>query len=250
VDEDNKPKSNLGGEAGQFSGVEDSFQQFNFEEAEVYLNPVTSGNVAVVVCFDGHSAAPTGANDNGLDYADRNWIFAVPGGWMKNSDVGVKGDWVVRLGWSDADTDTDADTDSDSDADTDTDSDGDTDTDADADLALYSMTPNHTEVGTAEAVTVVGAGFDDAARVLVGGLELSGAVVANAETITGTVSNALPEGVYDVTVVNTNGDTALLSQYFTVESAGVCGCMPVSLSGAPIPALLAAIAWGSRRRRG
>ncbi len=248
VDADNIPEDRLGVEAGYFTGETDEIGSFSFAEAEVDLPVITEGKIAAVMCFEGHSSSPTIANDDGLDYEDRNLIYAAGVGWGTNKDFGVKGDWIMRLTWDgggDADTDTDTDTDADSD--TDTDADADTDTGADPALLLYSITPNHSVLGVAEAVTLVGDGFVDGTRVLVGGLELSGAIVANEQTITGRIPTALPEGIHDVTVAAPDGSTALLAQGYTVEAAG-CGCGwdgGISLAG-----VAAAMGWGLSRRRG
>lgn len=245
VDTDNTPLATVASEAGSFDGAEDQLSRYSFAEAEMEVPEWTEGNVGVSFCFDGHSGTPTIANDDdGMDYPDRNFIQALGDSWRQSSQFGVKGDWIMRLQWGEVG---DADTDSDSDTDTDSDSDTDTDTDADADLALYSVSPNHTVVGTAESITLVGGGFDAAARVLIGGLELSGATVASEELITGLAPTALPVGEHDVTVVNEDGTTALLAGGFTVEEAGLCGCS--AGAGAAPAAVAAALIWGAGRRR-
>jgi len=68
VDADNIPDERLGIEAGFFTGETDQLGSFSFDEAEVDLPEIAEGNIAVVMCFDGHSSSPTIANDDGLDY--------------------------------------------------------------------------------------------------------------------------------------------------------------------------------------
>jgi hypothetical protein len=44
-----------------------------------------------------HAGYPSVARDNdGNTYADRNYIYANPGGWLKSQALGVQGDWVIR----------------------------------------------------------------------------------------------------------------------------------------------------------
>jgi hypothetical protein len=44
-----------------------------------------------------HVGLPSIARDtDGNTYPDRNYIYAVPGGWMRSQTAGVTGDWVIR----------------------------------------------------------------------------------------------------------------------------------------------------------
>ena len=77
VDSNNKPLALVGGEGFALSGSENALATLNFAEAEAVLDPITSGNFAIVMCLDGHSATPTIANDtDGTSQEDLNWIQA------------------------------------------------------------------------------------------------------------------------------------------------------------------------------
>jgi len=235
----------LGEEAGAVQNSEQHMSSVAVEDFEITVPDfggalqyyeIEEGNVAVSLCFDDyHSGYPGPANDAdvGADYADRNWIYADLGAsfqWRKSSDLGVNGDWILRLCVSgeniagscnpsagDTDTDTDADTDTD------------TDTDTDADpglLSVASVTPGSTSEGEAVDIVVLGSGFEDGADVFLGGLSVTGATVLNSQTIQGRSPSALPPGVHDLEVENADGDNAYLAGAFEVigSTDDTCGC--------------------------
>lgn len=217
VDSNNKPTSMVGGEGFALAGSENALSTLRFDEAEVVLDPITEGNIAIVMCFDGHSSNPTIANDtNGTSQENLNWIQA-GGQWATAKSFGVNGDWIMRVGWGEGDADTDTDSDSDTDVDTDTDSDTDV-----GELDLYAITPASTKEGTAVDVLISGEGFVQGAQVHIGGIALTGTTVQDDGQITGRSPTALPAGVHDVDVVNPDGTSSYLAGAFTVE--GGCGC--------------------------
>jgi MYXO-CTERM domain-containing protein len=235
VNADNEPISQIDGEAYQINGSTQSMAKLEFADAEIEFDPITEGNVAVVMCEDGQDGPPAIAADgNGLDHADRNWVYGDIGTgsmhWYNAADLGVPGDWIMRLGIETDNIESDADTDADADADADADSDSDTDTDADAgELKLFAISPANAKVGEAINVVVSGAGFVQGAQVHIGGASLVGATVQDDGTISGRTPTTLPAGVHDVDVVNPDGTSAYLAGAFTVE--GGCGCATT-----PVPA--------------
>jgi uncharacterized protein (TIGR03382 family) len=115
------------------------------------------------------------------------------------------------------------------------------------------------------SVVLIGAGFDAATTVHIGGLPLSGLVVANGETITGRSPSALGAGVHDVDV-SEPGDSALLVSAFEVteieslapegsdpveasagSSKGGCATVPGRISGG-FAFLMGLLALGRRRK--
>ena len=241
VDANNKPLAQIGGEGFALAGSENSLATLNFAEAEVVLDPITSGNIAIVMCFDGHSAEPTIANDtDGTSQEDLNWIQA-GGRWSTAKSLGVNGDWIMRVGWDEADGDTDADTDSDADSDTDT------DTDAPGELGIFAITPASTKEGTAVDLLISGEGFVQGAEVHIGGVALTGTTVQDDGQITGRSPTALPAGVHDVDVVNPDGTSAYLAGAFTVE--GSCGCSTGPGGSSSVMAGLLSLVGVLRRRR-
>ncbi len=222
VNASGQPTTQLMGDAASVNGSSQNLSQVDLLDFKQDIPEITNGDLAVVVCFDGHSSTPTIANDaDGLDYPDRNWIYT-NSRWYKSGDLGVTGDWIMRLGWGnegDADTDADADSDADSDADTDT----------DAAIELYSITPAATKDGTSVDLTILGQGFQDGATAHIGGLSLTGAQVRDDGTLTGRSPSALPSGTHDVDVVNPDGSSAYLAAAFTVD--GGCGCGTGSAPG-------------------
>ena len=58
---------------------------------------ITEGNFAIVVCMPNHTGFPAIArDDDGLNFADRNWIGLTDGSWISNETAGVQGDWIMR----------------------------------------------------------------------------------------------------------------------------------------------------------
>lgn len=220
IDGDNAPQTLLVGDAALVQGTQENLNQVYWADFKVDVPEITQGNVAVVACFDGHSSTPTIANDDdGLDHPDRNWVFADMDGtgsmeWHSSSELGVRGDWIMRLGWGETDADADADADSDSDSDADTDA---------GEVELYSIAPNSTPQGTAVDVTIFGQGFQQGAQAHIGGLALTGPQVRDDGTLTGRSPTSLPAGTHDVDVVNPDGSSAYLAAAFTVDGGG-CGC--------------------------
>lgn len=270
VDGSNKPSASLGGESVQITGSQDSLAQVQMSDIGMDTYTVTEGNIAVVVCLDGFDGEPAIARDvDGADYKNRSWINASGLGWYQASQLGVNGDWIMRLGIqtgaSDTDTDTDADTDtdSDSDADTDTDADGDADTDTDSDtdvvpLELYAISPASAKQGEAVSLLLAGAGFVSGAAAHIGGIDITGPDVKSDGNMTGRSPQSLTAGVYDVDVVNPDGTSAYLAAAFTVEddesdsgtdkSTGLCGCANTSNAGAYWLAGFGVVALLRRRR--
>ncbi len=242
VNASGQPTTQLMGDAASINGSSQNLSQVNLIDFKQDIPEITSGDLAVVVCFDGHSSTPTIANDvDGLDHPDRNWIFA-NSRWYAAGDLGVEGDWIMRLGWGnegDADTDADADSDADSDADTDTDTNG--------EIELYSITPAVTKAGTSVDLTILGQGFVEGATAHIGGLALTGAQVRDDGTLTGRSPSALPAGTHDVDIVNPDGSSSYLAAAFTVE--GGCGCGTGSAAGWWGLAAGAAVVLGRRRLR-
>ncbi len=244
----------LGQEAAAITNSEELMSQVLVEDLEIVVSgegggalenyEIEEGNVAVSFCFEEeHSGYPGPANDNdaGNDYSSRNWIYADTGPnykWYQASDLGVQGDWIIKLCIEgdnvagscnpDTDADTDADSDSDSDGDGDTDTDTDTDTDV-GELGLQSITPDWASEGTPVDVVVLGSGFSSDAEVSIGGLSLTGTDVVNEQTITGRSPSALPVGIHDVEV-DVGDDNVYLPEAFEVratgegETDGDCGC--------------------------
>ena len=73
--------------------------------------------------------------------------------------------------------------------------------------------------------------------------------VLNDETLQGRTPNTLPEGDYDVEVINPDGDNAYLPAAFTITADESCGCATGRSSGAWAGALLISLLVVTRRRR-
>jgi uncharacterized protein YjdB len=86
-----------------------------------------------------------------------------------------------------------------------------------AGLAVTRVTPMCAMTNGGRQMTITGAGFVSGATVTLDGAAASGAVVADAQTITLTLP-ALPAGTPRVVVTNPNGDSASLTNAFNVIS--------------------------------
>jgi uncharacterized protein (TIGR03382 family) len=236
---------------------EGTMNRLRFDEAEMTLPPMT-GNIGVAVCFDEHDYWPGPAHDVGINSGNKQKIYADIGTgedeWWNNSDVGINGDWVMRLciegddvsgtecpEWEGGDADTDADTDSDTDADTDSDTDLD---DSGFGFGIIAITPDLAAEGEAIDVVITGQGFDYDAEARIGGINLVGQERLGAETITGRSPSSLPPGVHDVEVIRGDGSSDVLVGAF--EVGGGCGCSGTGLAGGWVLMLLAPLL--ARRR--
>lgn len=267
VDASNEPDARLDGEAVQIEGSQSTLAQVDLAEAGIDVGVVTDGNLAVVVCLDGHDGSPAIARDaDGVDHRDRSWIYGDIGAgpsWYQASMLGVNGDWIVRLGIeTDAGGDTGdtggGDTGGDDTGATDDTGGGDTgggdsggDTEAAA-LELYAISPASAAEGQAVNVVLSGAGFQEGADARIGGVSLTGTAVQDDGTISGRTPTALPAGVHDVEVENPDGTSAYLAAAFTVDAAEAGGCGCATGRGGGTGAWLAGIVvagLAARRRR-
>lgn len=262
----NKPPwgPRVGEEAYALTGSDEYFARLDFEEAEIYLDPLTEGNVFVEVCFEeGHYEYPSIAADaDGLDFRKNHYIYAdfTGGGGDHYTTETVNGllggnigDWIMRLcvetdhdsgepcPSSAGSVDGDADTDVDSDTDTDTDSDSDSDS-----FSIMSITPNAAAEGESVNVVVLGTGFTDGAEARIGGIPLIGASLSGDTTISGLSPSTLPSGAHHVEVINGDGTSVVLPEGFTV--GGGCGCASSPGAGG-LAGLLGLIGLAALRRR-
>jgi len=256
-----KVGSRIDDEAFYLTGTDDgTMNRLRFDEAEMTLPPM-EGNVGVAVCFDEHDAWPGPAHDIGLNHPNQQKIFADVGtgsdDWWGNGDVGITGDWVLRLciegddvtgtacpdwGGGGGDADTDADTDSDTDTDVDSDTDLD---DSGFGFGLLAITPDFALEGESVDVVITGQGFDYDAEARIGGINLIGQERLGAETLTGRSPSSLPAGVHDVEVIRGDGSSDVLVGAF--EVGGGCGCGTVGGAGGFLVLLAPLVA--ARRRR-
>ena len=255
----------VGEEAFNVTGSKEAFQRLDFEEAEIFLDDVTEGNVLVAVCFEeNHASTPTIATDaDGLDFRRNHYIYGDLGqgaDWYTNEYVGgVFGDdfndWIMRLCIETDNTDGTAcpslsdigDADADADADTDTDTDADADTDTDADFFISTVVPSEAPFGESVDVVVLGGGFIDGTEARIGGINLVGLRVVDDASISGRSPSSLPSGLHDVEVVHPDGTTDYQAGAF--EVTGGCGCGTSGGSGGLAVFGLAAVVIGLRRRR-
>jgi MYXO-CTERM domain-containing protein len=97
-------------------------------------------------------------------------------------------------------------------------------------LKLETITPNEGDTIEDTPVVLTGDDFDEVVEVLIGStlLKSSSVTAKSANVIETSVPKGLSSGVYDVSVINTRGEKATLTNGFTI-SAGVnakegCGC--------------------------
>ncbi len=85
-------------------------------------------------------------------------------------------------------------------------------------LSVTGITPSsgYTDIDT--AVQISGTNFQSGATVSVGGTALSSVTVSSSSSLTGTLSYGMSAGSYDVKVTNSDGQSAALSNGFTVNS--------------------------------
>lgn len=119
-------------------------------------------------------------------------------------------------------------------------------------LTLESINPTEVFSGDTTTLVLLGTNFDPDAQVLVGKALMDQTVRKSGSVLETTLEPGTSPGVYDVTVINSDGERAVLPQALTVhEGTSVqtgCSCNAVSpWFGAGIFALIAALR--SRRRR-
>ncbi len=264
--------SHIDGSYLYITGSNTSFNRIDLTDPKLKMTlpTIDSGNIIVSICTDNGGYPAIARDVGGLDYADRNWIYA-HGTWWQANLLLVYGDWIQRLcvetdnvsgDECDVDADTDADTDTDTDADGDADADSDTDADTDTawdttepgELSLISITPAEMNLGEPIDVVLLGSGFDGGMEARIGGIALTGTEVVNAETLQGRTPSSLPAGTHDVEVV-LDADNAYLPAAFTVlgeEEGGCAGCsstQPRGLAWLGL-GLLGMMMLGWRRREG
>jgi hypothetical protein len=93
------------------------------------------------------------------------------------------------------------------------------DTGGEATLAITSISPSSAANTSSTNVVILGRGFAPGAQVLLGADNI-GVTETLSERIRATIPEGLNPGVYDVIVTNPGGQSALLSQAFTVTVAG------------------------------
>jgi peptidoglycan-associated lipoprotein len=99
-------------------------------------------------------------------------------------------------------------------------------------LQIAVVIPSQIPANAPTTVRIAGSGFEAGARVDVGGVTQVAASSVNANEISAPLP-ALPAGVYDVTVANTDGESATLRGGLTVGGAGyaslAAGCASVTV---------------------
>jgi MYXO-CTERM domain-containing protein len=117
-------------------------------------------------------------------------------------------------------------------------------------LRLDSVTPPEGFNEETTTIVLTGAGFQAGAQVLIGSTLLAVVDVKSPDVIDADVPPGIPQGVYDVTVINLDGMKATLPMAFTVNQGvstkGGCGC---GSTGAGPALLLLSLGFGLRRRR-
>ena len=217
----------LGEEGVSVTGSTESYNDLQISDLELGLPQVNSGDIAVAMCFDESSIdSPSIANADSFNGTqNQNWIYVASHNvWMKSSDLGVQGDWIMRLcveadhisGSCGDESDT-----IDGNGENGGGDDGGSDTGSDA-LSLLQVTPASAAEGESVDVVLIGAGFVDGAEARIGGISLTGTEVLNSETISGRTPTSLPAGDHDVEVVLPSGDNDYIAGGFTV--GGGCGC--------------------------
>jgi len=95
-------------------------------------------------------------------------------------------------------------------------------------LRLDSVTPSEGFNEETSTIVLTGAGFQAGAQVLIGATLLAVVDVKSPDVIDADVPPGIPQGVYDVSVVNLDGMKATLPMAFTVNQGvstkGGCGC--------------------------
>lgn len=82
--------------------------------------------------------------------------------------------------------------------------------------SIFDIDPDSALVGTSVAVTLTGEDFQAGAAVEIGGLPLTNVTVLNSSTITGNSPSGLPIGIYNVRVINPDGQIDQLILAFKV----------------------------------
>ena len=236
------------------TGSAEYYNDLQIADLDLGLPQVNSGDIAVSVCFDDKStSSPTIANTNSFSDPTHNWIYLPSHNyWVKSADLGVQGDWVMRLcveadhisGSCDNSSDTVDGGGGGNDGGGG--SDGGDDTGSDA-ISVLQITPTSAAEGEAVDVIILGSGFVDGAEARIGGISLTGTEVVNGETVIGRTPTSLPAGEHDVEVVLPSGDTDYIAGGFTV--GGGCGCATSSApgrSGVLLFSLLGMLLWWRR----
>lgn len=83
---------------------------------------------------------------------------------------------------------------------------------------ITDITPDQTAEGTAVSVTVVGTGFLEGVELEIGAIGAEEKLLSGSTTLVADVPMGIASGVYDVVVTNPDGQTAILSDGFTVTS--------------------------------
>ena len=87
----------------------------------------------------------------------------------------------------------------------------------DIELNIIAVTPASTIIGSPVAITVTGAGFEETSTLYVGGMLCGDIDLVSDSALLATTPSALPEGTHDVTILNTDGETATLAASFIVS---------------------------------
>lgn len=88
----------------------------------------------------------------------------------------------------------------------------------DIELSILAVTPDSTIVGEIADITVTGSGFEETSTLYVGGMLCGNIELVSDSALLATTPSALPEGIHDVSVLNSGGETVSLARSFTVEA--------------------------------
>ena len=253
----------------EFQASSQAFTEIDISGTAITLS---EGNVRVGLKFK-HNGFPGIARDDDSgssnDFPSRNHIFAAGIGWVKSSDLGVLGDWIMRLevetsggGTSNMSNTTTSNTTTSNTTTSNTTTSNTTTSNTTVegdDLAISVINPYNVNEGEETTVTVLGKGFEAGVNVRIGATPLSQIIVQSSEALIGTVPDTLSAGVYDVTV-NLGSEQVVLNQGFEVVAVDPVaqpasdGCsvsnVPVHQPILPALALLATGALALFRRRG
>lgn len=220
--------THLGSEGVALIGNDTSWNEITISQLELGTLEVSSGNVAVSICFEDHNGYPAIARDtDGMAFANGSWIYADAGlgaSWYTSETFGLTGDWIMRL-CIDSDNISTSDCGSGGDGGGDGGGD-DTGSDVVGELSLDVITPAVMAVGEALDVVLIGSGFESGAEARIGGIPLVGQDVLNSETIQGRTPTTLPEGIHDVEVVLEDGTSEVLAGGFEVTDGKGCAHAP------------------------
>jgi hypothetical protein len=94
----NAPGTELFSGDYELVGSNDMFQELNLVGAGE--NIILPQQFRIGIKFN-HGGLPSIARDNDGIAADKNYIFAIPGGWLRSQSAGLAGDWIIRAYVSD-----------------------------------------------------------------------------------------------------------------------------------------------------